>query len=1209
MLKGFYRSPEGKVINLEGYDFEGYLALRGSYPTFDDMQFYDKGFAETLEDGTIQTYACSHESSYIQVNSADIKLDAHVYNGIVTNYNQYAFSRLGSILRGMKDICIPQREESYNSLTNTSKIFGEKLIFKYNYQGSYTELREGLIFKLEYKPENFEEGEYLYLEEKDVPPNDTIHGGNTRKKVKIKLFLEEFLDITDIPNTGMGLFSSTVSDSDIYSLAEIVEMNPDKSYAWLKDRKYYIINDLKEWKTIAKRIMAHKGVVSFDTETTGLKFNFKRNSDGCDTLVGLVFSIVSGEAFYIPVRHKRVKNIVPLAKLKWFIETFVKPILESKDILAFNGGFDMKVMYEFGVLLNLKHDMQAMLHLTWGNLNFSKNKGIALKRSVKKYLNRDSFELSDFVRGKFGKDSDVTFADFPEESVRYYACPDTDSLLDLYELAMKEKWLEKFGARWVYEKEVEMIAVIAYQEYFGHHMDVAKSEKLKEDLDRDLKTLRNKIFELVGYEFNLNSTPQLRKALFEDLGLPVLGSTDTGSPSTSKDVLKKYDSTQYPIIGYLQKYAESNTLYKNFVRKIDDISTKDGFIFSDVIQFLETGRMATKDPNYQSYSDTVKKYITPRDGYYMMDADYSSVEIRIMMSMARETELIKYLFDPDADYHTYKASQMYGVPYELVTGALRGQAKGANFGIVYGMGDYSLGLRITGDGKTAKSAGARLRKLYFTGMGTTEVFIEENKRNAVVKNYAETFFGRRRYFPPNMSKGSKERQGGNHPIQGTAADLYKTAMVKMYKDIIQRGWWGKVLLPCFIHDEILIESHNSINPAEAMKMVRDNLMLDLEGWCPLYIGFGFGDSWYNAKKTEVPVVLQNELIDKYSETGFPFWDGNIRKLYAWEVRQIYEYEVRRIIEYAKDPENHNKVVKPIISAFLNNTVGYFATVYKFVNEIGTVKENIEKFRYCLAKLKAEPKNPEVLKKFVRNAKLFTGSVDKLASIGVEIGYLYRDFELTSYKLSKEFEFVGTFNVNVQNIIEYSEKLKSLAENLLKEVETFNYIDGLIIGDYSKGSISQNLVTFGKAMGVSEIISNANILEPVKAEVKEDTSENFELDYQVQEEKDLEVEKLLGLSKVGFYRNFDENVLYLNGSGGSKFVNILVKKVLDSGGITVKSENFKEVNELWEEGSQDYVRVVFVLEEGKEHPAKIYLPRQNVSGVSTFTLGIRRVVNG
>lgn len=901
MLVGSYKY-QGRTYTLKGYDFGENVALYVTSALNSDKFFIDKGVEHNgeLDTPTWEELYVSIGPGNVSVQSTTLKEDGVTYR---SSLNKAFFERLGGIIRGMKSACNKShREGAEYSYDNTFEL-NKEITYVFEGKGKMI-LNMRTIVMMSYKGTD---GVEVNLEEDGSYDLQMFsHKGMQKFKLDLSEFIVEDLD------DGSWDFG----DDTIFSLQEIIERNPDKNYVWLKDRKYYIVNDLSQVKQICQKIWKHPGIVSFDTETTGLRVNITSRTGDGDRLVGMVFSIQPGIAWYFPVAHKKVKNFCNPGNERFLIEKYFKPILEKKDILCHNGSFDWKVMYNYDICLNLTQDTYILYKVTvW---NDHRSMSLSLKRLTHEFLGRDSFELSDFVKGKFGSNN-VTFADFEEESVKYYACPDTDNLIELYQYAIDNSLLERYGAMKTYQMEVAFSVVIAYQEYYGHCVDVSRVDSLIADIEKNLSYNYKKMVEIVKHDFNPNSSVQLGKILIDELGYPVVETTETGNPSTGKNARKKWmsyknedGSEKYPMARYLQDYAEHSVLKSNFTANLPKFATEEGLCFSEVQQFLETGRVSVKEPNYQSYSDTVKGYIIPRTGYYALDADYSSVEARIMVSMAGCKNMVERLKDPDMDYHTAKASDMFGVPYELVSKKLRKMSKGVNFGILYGLGDWNLGVNLYGEGSPENTQRAKHQKeLYFKGMEELRDFIAKSKAQGTTQFFSTTHFDRRRYYDPRRTRKDRiERQSCNARIQGTAADIYKLAMINLFTELRKRNMLGMVLISAFVHDECFLEVHKSCDPCKTLKMLRKCMMLEIEGWCPLFIGCGFGRNWYEAKKTEIPVQVQDKFINEWGETGLDWWDGDTDKLYDWEINEINDYRRDRVLNYLKDEKNWGTVFKP-----------------------------------------------------------------------------------------------------------------------------------------------------------------------------------------------------------------------------------------------------------------------------------------------------------
>ncbi len=936
MLKGLYKDKkQGYTYYLKGYDFGDNIAFYLSTAESEAKKFIDRGIyipgdapnpsddSGDLFESEGFCYDASWENLYISVGTGYIKVDCYTKteDGVVykNDVNAEFFSRLGGIIAGMISCCNNKtRVDGIESMLNE---FVPKKEIKYEIEGKGTVTLEMKTLKgLDYKSDDDE----LYLSDDDSFEEKIFR--ETRTQHRIKLDLSEFAPDTVLDEDDDDDWDFAEDDDHVFSLQEIIDKNPEKSYVWLKERVYHIVSDIDEVEEVCKKIWNYNDIVAFDTETTGLNFTFLCRRGMGDRLVGMVFCIKPGEAWYFPVAHKKIKNICTPENENYIITKYFKPILEKKKLVCHNGSFDWKVMHVYDICINLVHDTLILPRVTLWNDN--RNIPLGLKDLTSLFLHRDSFTLSDFVSGKWGKNN-VKFWDLEYESVKYYACPDTDNGLELLNYFLDNKLLEKYGALKTYEIEVAFSIVIAYQEFYGHCVDVSRVGELREAIVASKEKEYQAMVALVGHDFNPLSSKDLAKVVFEELKYPIIDRTDTGAPSTGKTVRKYFldqrnpdGSYKYPFMYHLNEYKVSAQLESNFTKNIDKFATEDGFMFSEVKQFLETGRVSVKEPNYQSYNDTVKKYISPRKGYYAMDADYSSIEYRILACMAEQKNLIERFYDPDMDYHTYQASRMFRVPYELVTKQLRSNAKGINFGIPYGMGDPKLGERLFGERTPENTIKAKkMKRLYFEGQENVEKFFIEARSNGVKNLYSETYFGRRRYFDPRKKdRGSIEREAGNNRIQGTAADIYKIAMVRLFAEIRRRGLLGKILISAFVHDECFLEVHKSIDPAIMLNMLRGCMMLDIQGWCPLYTGAGFGTNWYDAKKTEIPVQVQEKIVNTWGTNGLDWWDGDTDKLFYWEVGEINDYKRDRVINYLKNEENWGKVFSPVENGFAHEVL-------------------------------------------------------------------------------------------------------------------------------------------------------------------------------------------------------------------------------------------------------------------------------------------------
>ena len=751
---------------------------------------------------------------------------------------------------------------------------------------------------------------------------------------------EEFLgfkppmkEVDDVPEWGLR-----------QTIEEVIEANPNKNTSWILNRHYVIVNK-NNVDEIIEKFLNYDGLIAFDTETTGLDITFRSAQGNGDTIVGLSLSYKAGEGYYFPLAHKKFENLTD--DIIYFMQTKIRPILEGKKIICHNTAFDWKVGYLYGINTNVVFDTLVAFNCTF-RYQYGKGYETGLKALAKNILGLDMFDLEDFVIGEWGS-TEINFSDLPYELVRRYATADADMTLSLYDWLVKNDILNRFNAVRVHDLEVQFAKVVAYSEYWGYRVDMLRLPDMVAKNTEQLKTAEQEMYQLAGHEFNPNSPKQLKEIMYEELGIEKIG----GQDSTKAEILKELDKIQnadgtrkYPFVHALLEYRNKEGTNKNFIKKRDEFITPDGFIFPHVFQFgTDTGRVSIKEPNYQSYDKLVKHYIVPREGYVHFDCDYSQIEYRVLASMAQQQNLCDALADPDMDYHTYQASRMFNVPYASVTSALRKQSKGINFGLPYGMEDKSLGKRIFGQATPENTAkAALLRKKYFQGQEKIQQFFEVVRSQGVEKGYTETWLGRRRYYDKQrFDVGSIRRQAGNHVIQGTAADIYKMGVVSMFDMICRNGWLGKVLINAFVHDEILIEIHNSINPYEFLKYWREEYQVKIKGFCQLYAGAGFGENWYVAKSQDLPPGFIQECIDKANTME---WDGDLEKFLKQCNVDYFDYKVRRVRDYITDSNNDNQVIKPLINALLLEVTSDALNISEkeLTKQYKSLDEIISKFR-------------------------------------------------------------------------------------------------------------------------------------------------------------------------------------------------------------------------------------------------------------------------
>lgn len=930
------------VYDIKGYDTSSVTYLKLTSPSLSAMLLTASDTPSDVDEALIQE-ECRVDLGLSKVVVSVNKYTNNAGKTVKANINSNLFCKLNALVAYAKQCCTKKNEVGFTDLQLASNEFETTSKFDYiiNFPNSTTvfarvSLEYGAIFSIKLATDDI----LLTLEddkglEMEVFPKITngFSAGFRFNKDYLGFDIPKDLNKSDVSSLN-GMYTC---------LDDIIKCHPDKEFSWLLGKNYNIVTD-DNLEEVCKYIREYDGYVYYDTETTGLGINFLSRVGKADQLVGVVLSVKYGESFFFPCQMKQIPNLCD-GDHWYFMTNYMKPILEGKELVAHNLAFDWKVGYIYDINCNIVHDTQSLIRLTLGAER--EDYPMGLKENTRLLLNRDSLELSDLIIDDSWGESDIRFWDLPEELVRLYACADTDNTNGLLQYAIKTDLLKKYGATKIYEIELAFSYAVGYQEFYGHRIDINNLESVRKVLGEEQDACMKQMEEMVGHTFNANSPNQLVNILYTELRIPMQNSRKTGRPTTDKETLKKLaeitdieDNIMYPFVNLLLKYREYEGVRK-IVDKFPEHMTKDGYIFSSVMQFgTTTGRVSINKPNYQSYNDPIKKNVIPRPGFYEFDTDYSSVEYRVLCNMVGNERIKKSFEDPDFDYHAYQAAHMYSVPYSAVTKKLRKAAKGINFGLPYGMGDESLGIRVFGEAtpENTRKAGA-LRLAYFKGQEDIRDWFEYHRDKGVNLGYTETFFGRRRYY--NKAKfdvRSIRRQAGNQVIQGTAADLYKMAVGKLFKRICREGWLGKVLFTCFVHDELVCEISNDIDPMVWLRVAREEFEVKVQNddgspWCPLYMGCGFGRSWYEAKSVELPIKLQWEMVENFGTDGLDDWNGNAIKFCDSMEDRLRDFEIRDIRKQLLDADSQGKEIKPTLNTQLLDCVKTDAKLYtKAIND-------------------------------------------------------------------------------------------------------------------------------------------------------------------------------------------------------------------------------------------------------------------------------------
>ena len=460
--------------------------------------------------------------------------------------------------------------------------------------------------------------------------------------------------------------------------------------------------------------------------------------------------------------------------------------------------------------------------------------------------NSSSYEIAKIAAQYDFEAQAVEFDGQPDISERFLA--DCTVFTPVCDALTQE--IEKNGQRGLLDEiELPLARVLASMELIGFRLDSEGLRGCGEEFTAEIAEIQRRIFEHAGYEFNINSPKQLGEVLFVKLGLPAKKKTKSGF-STDAEVLESLRG-HHPIIDDILRFRKISKLNSTYVEGLLKAVDSDGRIRTSFIQTeTRTGRISSVEPNLQNIpvrtkeGEHLREFFVADEGKLLIDADYSQIELRILAHIAKDEEMIK-AFVEDVDIHTLTASQVFGMPVDFVTPLMRRQAKAVNFGIVYGISAYSL----SGDiGVTVAQADAYI-KGYFGLYKGVKSYMEDVVANAKNDGYVTTLMGRRRYLPELVSgKGPTrafgERVARNMPIQGSAADIIKLAMIRVYDKLREKGMETKLILQ--VHDELILET----TPAEkklAEEILRTEMMNAAQLAVPLEVDVHAGKNWLEAK--------------------------------------------------------------------------------------------------------------------------------------------------------------------------------------------------------------------------------------------------------------------------------------------------------------------------------------------------------------------------
>jgi DNA polymerase-1 len=728
-----------------------------------------------------------------------------------------------------------------NLLANTDKLKGK---MKENIEANK---EKGLLSKTLARiildcPVTFNESDYE-LSTPDVDKTDAIFN-----ELEFRRMAEQFDAIfkkggaapVATPESDAKLYKKTQPKNedqfDLFGSAiteESSEVKHHQFYATLEntEHSYQVIQGDLGIKLLLQNLQ-NQTAVCFDTETTGIDALHAE-------LVGASFSFEKGKGFYVPFPENQ-------EEAKALIEKFI-PFFENENIekIGQNLKYDLKILSNYGIVVKGKLFDTMIAHYLI-NPDMRHNMDI-LSETYLKYTPKS---IEDLI-GKKGK-GQKSMREVPLEDIKEYATEDADVTFQLKQIFTEK--LDQTETKKLFEEiEIPLVTVLAAMETEGINLDVPFLKSLSEELGTDIKTLENKIYEIAGEKFNLASPKQLGDILFDKLkiGGAKQKKTKTGQYATGEEILSylaKDNEIVSAILDWRSLVKLQNTYVEALPLQVDKITHR---VHTDYMQTVAaTGRLSSNNPNLQNIpirterGRQIRKAFIPRnENYTLLSADYSQIELRIIAALSGEENMIK-AFQNHEDIHRSTASKVFNVPLEEVTREQRSHAKTVNFGIIYGVSAFGLSNQTS----LSRSESAALIEAYYQTYPRLKSYIQEQIEFARTNGYVQTILGRRRYLKDINSanaivRGGAERNAVNAPIQGSAADVIKIAMINIHKKLTSENWKSKMLLQ--VHDELVFDVHNSelekIQPMIKHEMENAFIMA-----VPLDIEIGIGKDWLEA---------------------------------------------------------------------------------------------------------------------------------------------------------------------------------------------------------------------------------------------------------------------------------------------------------------------------------------------------------------------------
>ncbi|TBU92520.1 DNA polymerase I [Phytopseudomonas dryadis] len=664
--------------------------------------------------------------------------------------------------------------------------------------------------------------------EPDVPALIALY-----EELEFKGWLDELLRQN---KAAAAKASKAASADDLF--APVAESPADEPIETPTGGHYRTVLEQADFDALLEQLQQAE-LIAFDTETTSVDAQQAQ-------LVGLSFAVKAGEAAYVPVSHSYMG--VPQQLDRDAVLRALKPILEdpAKAKVGQHAKYDINVLANASTPIAVQgvaFDTMLESYVLDSTATRHDMDSLALK-----YLGHSTIRFED-IAGKGAKQ--LTFDQIALEQAGPYAAEDADVTLALHQHLWARLEAEPSLARVLREIEMPLVPVLARIERQGALVDAKLLGEHSQELGEKLVALERQAFDIAGEEFNLGSPKQLGAILYEKLGLPVISKTAKGQASTAEAVLAELAEQDFELPKVLMQYRSLSKLKSTYTDRLpEQINPRTGRIHTSYHQAVTaTGRLSSSDPNLQNIPIRSAEgrrirqaFVAPR-GYKLLAADYSQIELRIMAHLAQDEGLLE-AFRHDRDVHRATAAEVMGVELEEVTHEQRRRAKAINFGLIYGMSAFGLAKQIGVDRKQSQAYIDR----YFARYPGVLAYMERTREQAAQQGFVETLFGRRLYLPEINAKNQAMRKGAertaiNAPMQGTAADIMKRAMVAVDSWLSESGIDAKVILQ--VHDELVLEVREDL-VEQVRERIRPLMGSAAELDVPLLVEVGVGDNWDEA---------------------------------------------------------------------------------------------------------------------------------------------------------------------------------------------------------------------------------------------------------------------------------------------------------------------------------------------------------------------------